>query len=184
MRTDHPLPESFPSYLSSRRLHTYSHLCHEAMNCSPPCGLNTVDISYFDKCETTYIDSSQDSAPDNLRRFHSQYWKLRTDRICRMLCFFLLLWRIEGWWVDWWSLTHWHKIVWWKLWLLDYEIETCIGYTVKRAAALSAVSEARPSTCTSVHILTTVKHATWFTNTRAYAGWDSSSRENWKFLCA
>ena len=103
-----PLPETFLSNLSSRTLHKYSHLCNEAVNCSQPCGLNTVDILYFDKFETTCIYNSLDNAPDNLRYFHSWCWKLQTDRIWYMLCLFLLLWRIG---VGCWSMTHWYVIL-------------------------------------------------------------------------
>ena len=118
-----PLPETFLSNFSSRTLLTHSHLCHGAMNCSLLCGLNTVDILYFDKFETTDIYNSLDSVPDNLQYFHSWCRKSQTDGICRMLCFFLLLWRIG---VDCRSMMHLHETLWSKLWPLDYEIETCM----------------------------------------------------------
>ena len=64
------LPEIFWSTAAFHTWHRGSHLCHEAMNCCLPCGLNTVDIVYFDKFETTDSDSAPDSAPDNLLCFH------------------------------------------------------------------------------------------------------------------
>lgn len=48
---------------------TAQHFCHEAMNNFLPCDLNTVDILYLDKFETTDTHSSQDRGLNNLQCF-------------------------------------------------------------------------------------------------------------------